>query len=168
MGSSSSRVTQRWAQPKSPNSHADALHSSDSHHLSAPFLIVLPGGWGPPPTPDPICVALPRAAAEGWTRLRGLAAPEGPSRSTGHRLHWKRSSTAALSFQSGKKCHAKGCSPLALLCRSLNWSFSLFGTFSARLFVELLASRLLTSHVTTSHVSCSQKRARTVLHNQNS
>lgn len=39
------------------------------------------------------------------------AAPEGPSRSAGHRLRWKRSPTAALSLRSGKNVTRKAAHP---------------------------------------------------------
>lgn len=125
VGSSSSRVTQRWAQPESPNSHADAPHPSDSITPQLPSLSCCLVDGDPPPCPqDPVCVvALPGAAAEGWTRLRSLG-------STGGAVSLRRASPALETQPHGgiiapkrQKRHAKGCSPLALLCCGLNWSF---------------------------------------------
>lgn len=113
VGSSSLRVTQRWAQPKSPNSHADAPHPSDSITPQLPSLSCCLVDGDPPLAPKTLSALLPSL---GLPQRAGrgsgvLAAPEGPSRSAGHRLCWKCSPTAALSLQSGKNVTRKAAHP---------------------------------------------------------
>lgn len=106
MESSSLRVTQRWAQPKSPNSRADTLHPSDSITFSSlPYGV--PSWRGEEPPPDPVCAALPGAAAEGWMRFWGQrgcpchrASPALEMQPHGNIITAKR-----------QKCPVKGCAP---------------------------------------------------------
>lgn len=135
MGSSSSGVTQRWAQPESPSSRADALHPSDSTTPQLPPLLRCLVGREEKPAPDPIRVALPRAGrgcGVGQHR-RGRPAPQGIARAGNAASRWYHRSKVA-------ECGEKGCSPLAMLRHGLNWWVLLFGPRSAWLFVELPAA----------------------------
>lgn len=142
MGSSSSRVTQRWAQPKSPNSHADAPHPSDSITPQLPSLsCCLVDGDPPPLHPRPCLHCCPPRgcrrgldeAPESWQHRRGRLAPQGIA--------------CAGNAAPRRYYHSKAAkmSRERLLTPGfvMPWSepvFFLFRTFDARLFVELLAA----------------------------
>lgn len=109
---------------------------------SAPFLILLPGGWGPPSLPPRPCLRCcpPRGcrrgldeAPESWQHRRGRLAPQGIAcaGNAAPRRHYR--------SEAAKTSRERLLTPGFVMLRS-ELVFFLFRTFDARLFVELLAA----------------------------